>query len=241
VNDNTTTNASHQLLPGSIIVALDWSELYVERVTMRGNAAAHGIRVVDPQGQSSIRNTLIAGNEFTAERITIDDDGNGATVTRIVDTTIADNAHFSGSTINTAHDLTLLNSIVDEFAMSTLHTTGTPEITASGILADDPTGLAGQPDVSAGAPTYVDAANGDYHLRAVIQDGIVAASAGIDWEPVSTDDPVDLDGNPRNLDVPQVPDHLLSGAFRDIGCYEAQPIPDRIFGDALGDPLSLLQ
>jgi hypothetical protein len=206
-------------------------------MTMRGNAAAHAIRMVDPHGQ--IQNSLIAGNHFTAERITIDDDGNGGAML-ISSSTIADNAHFSGSAINTAHDLTLVNSIVDEFAMSTLHTTGTPKITASGILADDPTGLAGQPDVTAGTPTYVDAANGDYHLRAVIQNGEVMPSLGIDWVGVSTDDGNDLDNNPRNLDVPQVPDHLISGAFRDIGCYEAQPITDRVFADGVGDPLSLV-
>jgi hypothetical protein len=91
-------------------------------------------------------------------------------------------------------------------------------------------------------PHFVDATNPNADLRnfrLAAQNGKVTASQAIDAAPAGAKDGPDLDGNTTDLDVPLVQD-LGPGWLRDLGCYEAQPIADRIFGDALGDPLTLL-
>lgn len=94
-------------------------------------------------------------------------------------------------------------------------------------------------------PGFVDSANSNvdlrnYRLTAYVQNGKVTASRGIDAAPAGENDGPDLDGNTTDLDVPLVQD-LSSGWIRDVGCYEAQPIVDRIFGDAIGDAMTLLK
>ena len=208
---------------------------------MRQNVGAHAIRSVDSDLQ--IDNCLIADNSFSAETISVEDGGNADSVERpyfVADAcTIANNAHNSGSVIHTDFDLTLTNTIIDQLVMSTLNTGHSPTVIAHFVLAADPTGLAAAPDIFPGEPTFVDAAAGNYHLSAVTQGGGVTSSLGIDVAPPKPGAaPPDLDGNPRYQDVPLVPNFQGIG---DIGCYEAQPITDRIFGDALGDALSLVQ
>ena len=206
----------------------------LNRFAVRGNEASHAIRTVDTNVDLS--NCLIADNTFSAETARFEDNGDGGS-NAIDSCTIANNSHNSGSVIHTEHDLTLTDSIVDQPAMSTLSKAGSPTITAQNILAADPTGLAAQAGIVTGEPTYVNAAAGDYHLRAVVQNGNVTASMGIDFAPPVTGDDRDLDNNPHDQDVALIPN--LFGD-RDLGCYEAQPISDRIFGDAFGDPMSLV-
>ena len=93
------------------------------------------------------------------------------------------------------------------------------------------------PDIFQGEPIFRDAAAGDYHQQAFRIGSQVTASLGIDFAPPVAGDDRDLDGSPYDQDVGSVPDRF---GVRDIGCYEAQPITDRVFGDAFGDPLSLL-
>ena len=92
-------------------------------------------------------------------------------------------------------------------------------------------------------PQFVDPSNSnvakrDYHLRAYVQDGVVTASPAIDYAPTVSGDPnVDLSGNAYGQDVPAVNNTY---GTRDLGAYEAVPI-ERIFGDAFGDTLSLVE
>jgi hypothetical protein len=60
-----------------------------------------------------------------------------------------------------------------------------------------------------GAPTFVDSANGDYHL--------VRTSLGVDYAPEL--DGFDLDGSPRTVDLTDVPN--VFGPM-DLGPYEIQ-------------------
>ena len=78
-----------------------------------------------------------------------------------------------------------------------------------------------------GAPTFVDAANRDYHLRPY--------SPGLDVAP-SVSNTRDLDGRLRDLDLPQI--NNVQGP-RDLGAYELQSIPacsapDQLFCNGFG-------
>jgi hypothetical protein len=73
-----------------------------------------------------------------------------------------------------------------------------------------------------GAPTFVDAANGDYHLQ--------LNSLGVDFAPTGTG--IDLDGRTRTVDLPGVPNTI--GPL-DLGAYEIQV--DTVLGCANADTI----
>jgi hypothetical protein len=86
------------------------------------------------------------------------------------------------------------------------------------------------PTIVQGIPTFVDATNGDYHLR--------AHSLGVDFAVALKNPDIDLDGNPGGItDLPQIP-NLLGPA--DLGAYELQSAfacdtnADALFCDGFG-------
>lgn len=235
---NASVDTANQATPGAVIFAYE-SNLDLDRFVLRSNTAEHGLRLVD--ASAKIDTCLIADNAFAAESVELETDGNIGS-TNLFNCTIANNAHNSGSVIRTANNLTLRYDILDQPAMSSVATIGTPAIFADDVLAADPTGLPVQPNIVQGEPVFVDATNANvssrnYRQVAYVRAGQITASPGMDFAPPVAGDDRDLDGNPNDQDVAQVPN--LFGD-RDLGCYEAQPIVDRVFADALGDPVTLV-
>ena len=236
---NETVDGANQPTPGEIIFDDDgFADL--GRFSLRSNAAAHGLRLID--SSATIEACLVADNAFTAETLELEH-GDNSGATNLFDCTIANNAHNSGSVIRTANNLTLRYDILDQPAMSSVATIGTPAIFADDVLASDPTGLPVQPNIVQGEPLFVDATNAtvdkrDYHQVAYFQNGQVTASAGIDFAPPVSGDDRDLEDDPYDQDVVPVTDRF---GVRDLGCYEAQPVVDRVFADAFGDATSLVQ
>ena len=239
LNGNTAQDADNHPKPGAVIFVYyaDLSSLLFDHFSMRDNAGAHAIRTIS--AEPTISHCLIADNDFSGEMIRLDDDGNvGVGVIRKC--TIAGNTHNSGSVIHAETSIYVEDSILDQPVMSSISFGGVPSISASNILAADPTGLPPQDTIVQGEPIYASVLNGaagDYHLAAFVQDGNVIHSPGIDFAAWTQDQDFDLDGNPYDQDVPAVANLFGPG---DLGCYEAQPIPDRVFTDGLGDPVSLL-
>jgi hypothetical protein len=98
------------------------------------------------------------------------------------------------------------------------------DVTAQYNLVNNSSPFVGTNDVGIqqGAPTFVDSANGDYHLK--------STSLGVNYAPagIST---VDLDGKPRVVNLPGVTD--VFGPM-DLGAYEIQSVcavSDTIFCD----------
>jgi len=232
LDGNASVDGINRPTPGSVIFAQDLGITQPDRFVLRNNTGAHAIRLT--RGSGTISNCLIADNDFTAEEIRLDGGGGSA---HIDGCTIVNNANHSGSVIHAEHDLTLINSIIDQPSMPALSIGNTPVINAAYLVAANPTGLPVRNEIVQGEPIYINPAAGNYHLVAFIQNGKVTSSVGIDFTPASGY-LFDLDGNARDVRVPQVP--VVFGA-QDLGCYEAQPIADRIFGDALGDPMSVLK
>ena len=239
MNGNVTMDAAHNATPGAAIALADGGSLTADRFTMRSNQGAHALRTVS--SLVDIRGCLIADNTLSGEMLFFDDVGDGGSA-NVFDCTIVNNAHNSGSVIRTALNVTLDYDILDQPVMASVSKIGTPAIFADDVLAADPTGLPVQPNIIQGEPLFVDATNAtvakrNYHQAAYVQAGNVTASLGIDFAPPVSGDDRDLDSNPYDQDVPSV-----TNAFgvRDLGCYEAQPIADRIFADAFGDAISLV-
>ena len=85
--------------------------------------------------------------------------------------------------------------------------------------------------------TNSDISSRNYHLQAFVQDGVVTTSPAIDFAPAISGEGNDLDNNPRDQDVPLIPNRF---GLSDVGAYEMQPIPpisDRIFADRFGATL----
>jgi hypothetical protein len=244
VSDNSALDAQQQPTLGSIIY-FDTPGLFgFNRFAMRGNSAGQLISVLDTNvsGNVSMSNCLIADNHTQHELVHEDH----ADLT-ISNCTFANNAIDDGYAFFADHGFTLTNSIVWEPGTSTIDyladDCGGCEFTEHVLSNDISTFPAGSSGIVQTAdPLFVDAANADpdkrdYRLTAYVQDGVVTASQAIDAAvPVAGDDR-DLDDNPHDQDVPAV-----TNAFgdRDLGAYEAQPILDRVFADAFGDPISLL-
>jgi hypothetical protein len=102
------------------------------------------------------------------------------------------------------------NSIVHQPLQPSLLFTGPAgDLTAAYLLTNDTIPFTGHAGIVDGAPLFVDAANGDYHQA--------RNSPGVDFAPAN--DGMDLDGNPRTLDLFDVSDHW---GPMDVGAYEIQ-------------------
>jgi predicted outer membrane repeat protein len=236
LNGNLARDAANHPTAGSVVfIHYSDGSTSLNRFAMRNSSGAHAIRTIS--ASPVISECLLADNDFSAETLRFEDDGNGGGVDMNF-CTIANNTHNSGSIVHTEVGLDLTRSILDQPAMSSLNVGGTPSVTAHFVLATDPTGLPASADIIQGEPIFADAANGNYRLQVFSIGAVVTASLGVDAAPLLSGQTQDLDGNPRDQDVPAVPN--VSGVG-DFGAYEAQPILDRIFADAFGDAISLVQ
>ena len=125
----------------------------------------------------------------------------------VTNNSMPDNAYVLVADTNFAE---VTNSIVYQPLQPSLVFTGPAgDLTARYILTNDTIPFTGHDGIIDGAPLFVDAANGDYHQA--------RNSPGVDFAPAN--DGVDLDGNPRTVDLIDVPDQW--GPL-DVGAYEIQ-------------------
>ena len=232
---------------GAIISMNTYLALAIERLEMRGNHAAQMITADDPWGPTTnyLHGCLIADNHSAHELIHSDSGYSGDALT-IANCTLANNTIDNGYAIYAVNLFTLTDTIIDQPGIYTMdHVESDCEtapcmLSASYLMSNDISTLPSSSNIlaiSPGDPLFVDSANGNYHLPAYQQNGVIASRA-IDFAPtVSGNAAHDLDGNAYDQDVPAVPD--LYGS-RDLGAYEAVPITDRVFADAFGDRISLV-
>lgn len=237
LDGNRAVDGTNHPTGGSVIFTNGDAQTFAYRFLMRNNTAAHGLRLLDDT--HDFNECVITDNAFANETIYLQAAGirAGQPSASFANCTIAHNAHNSGSIIRAEFALTLTRSILDQPAMSSLDTANNPTLAVSYVLAADPTGLPSQPDIVRGEPLYVDAAHGNYRQFAFSLGGQAQPSPGMDFAPLVSGQTTDLDGKPRDVDVPGVPN---GDGVRDLGAYEAQPIADRIFADTFGDPLALV-
>ncbi len=220
LNNNTAEDSSNDPKPGAVILLQDGlgslSGFHAERFAMRGNTGGHAIRAFDIS--SYVQDCLIADNADAGEVIRIENDG-GEGDTTVTGCTIVNNKVGSGAVIYSPHQLTMTDSIIDEPGIATLsYSGGAANLYVAYMLATDTATLPAANGIDQGEPDYVDAADKDYHLK--------PTSIGVDFAPANGGN--DLDGNPRDVDLSEVPNVF---GPRDIGAYELQYIcsPDTIY------------
>lgn len=211
------------------------------RFKLQDNYADYGMHILGGLGYGASANSSAYACLFTDNHFRLNDvfgDGDSF-VFKFINCTMANNLDEYGYVfrLGTNAELDLHKDIFDEFGSWTVFPQSDLTLNASYILANDTSTLstaASIVELSASDPLFVDAAHGNYHLIAAMQNFSLIATAAIDFAPEDGDPPDDLDGNTYGQDVPIIPNFY---GTRDLGAYEAQPITDRIFGDAFGDIL----
>jgi len=205
---NVAEDNSNTPKPGSVILIQDNGTLTGARFAMRDNTGQHAIRSLD--GRVTLDTCLIADNTLTAEMLRFENDGTVDGYATIDGCTVVNNSDAGAPVIYSAYQLSLTDSIIDELGINTVNYAGPGGgLTASDVLATDTSTLPSAAGIDQGQPTYVDAANHDYHLQ--------PASAGIDF--AAAKGGIDLDGNPRDVDLAPIANNY---GPRDIGAYERQ-------------------
>jgi hypothetical protein len=211
---------------GAAIVIASGGWLDGDAFSLRSNAAAELIRATGNNniGVVNARNCLIAGNHTQHELFSMRD---GGSPLHMDSCTVAGNTIDNGYVIySNSRQFSLVDSIIDQPGYSVLDYVGDPgNRTIDYVIANDLATLPGAQHAWTGAPVYVNAANGDYHLA--------ANSMGVDYAPAMGG--YDLDGKPRDVDLASRGN--LYGP-RDLGAYERQTggcgAADTIFCDGFG-------
>jgi hypothetical protein len=207
-------NAATDPTQGSAILIQDQGVLNANRFAMRNNHVAHAIRIVGDGTPAFLSDCLLADNTVAGELIYLT---GSLTSLTIEGCTFANNTIGTSHVIHAESDVSINDSIIAEPDTLALDYSGDPaNLVVHYVVSNDVTTLGGVASgVIQGAPTFVDLAGGDYHLR--------AGYLGVELAPVPSGfdrtQGIDLDGNPRTVDLPSV---INAYGPRDIGAYEIQ-------------------
>ncbi|MEP7041588.1 MAG: hypothetical protein ABI843_00910 [Dokdonella sp.] len=211
IDDNIASDA------GSAAVLIQSSGvLFASRFAARRNQAGRLIELIaDTQlGSVILDDCLLADNSLTSNLLW--GDGGAADTNLFVHScTLTHNQLGSTDPVVYANvsRLEITDSIIDQpQQVDSLAFTGSADnLFTQYVLTNDTRSFVNGPGILAGAPLFVDAANADYHLQ--------RSSPGIDEAPAI--DGVDLDGNPRSFDLPDIANDF---GPTDLGAYEIQTL-----------------
>ena len=209
ISNNTTQHADSTASAGTTVVT--WGTFTGRRLRMRGNLA-HQLfqhRNID------LTRCLLTDNNVSGPLLGSISDG----LARVHSCTIANNRigdSFVMQYPDGYNSVDLAYDIVDQPAHYTVNwASGHGTFNVSYTLSNNTAGLPeNNPSVVEGTAYYVDAANGDYHLRPMSQIAIdFGQGSNFDGGP-------DLDGMPAPVDLAAAPNYLPGAA--DLGAYERQ-------------------
>jgi len=211
-----------------------------DRLNLRDNTGGYAVKLNAGSGflRAEFDNCLIADNSASHELIS---STNGDVALAISNCTLAHNG-IGGSRVITAENILSLNyNIIEQGgALPALAFSGNAaDLDNQFNIAGNTSGMASTPYNIQTSPTFIDAAHGDYRLFYGYRGGALVRSAGLDYAPPFTGDPVD-DHDLRNAPRDQTVANPLFG-HRDLGAYEMQGVGDRIFISTYGDDILLVQ
>lgn len=192
-------------------IAVSGGDLGGQQVQIRDNIGAQAVGATN--GNVSLSECLMAGNTTSDRLVDVDRTGDGNTSSLYLSNcTIAGNQIAGASVIRSRDELALFNSIIDQPDRPAQTFLGHPDDFLLGyLLLSNAQGVPFGPTIVQDDPQFVAPAAGDYHLR--------QTSPGIDFAPGIVSAAYDLDGNPRDIDLPDVANRF---GPRDLGAYEWQ-------------------
>ena len=217
---------------GATILVDNTGVLYAEKLVLRNNSGGRAIRLIGEtnpdsfsQPGGSLSNCLLVDNELTAELIR--DEAFHQEPLTIDACAFANNAIGTQAVMHNEDALSMTNALIYQPGKLTLEYSGSRQVTGRYVLASDVSTLPGDVTIQTlDDPRFADAASGNYHLQTTSPAVDYAGGVG----------GFDLEGNPRDVDLPQAPN-----AFgpRDLGPYERQLAcagADTIFCDGFEAP-----
>lgn len=231
INDNVAELEDGTPTNGAAFWVMPDGALSANRFAARRNHGGYLIQFAADANNTSSGNYVHLHNCLLADNVGIDHlingSGNGAGSQIIVDTcTLTNNDLGSSGMAVIGADVNFIevtNSIVYQPPLEVLQYQGpSGDLTSRYVLTNSAVTLNGGDTIVVGAPTFADAASGNYHLA--------PTSMGIDMAPAL--DGTDLDGNPRTFDEIYIPD--MWGPM-DVGAYELQT--QKVFGCSVADTI----
>ncbi|HET8898552.1 MAG TPA: right-handed parallel beta-helix repeat-containing protein [Rhodanobacteraceae bacterium] len=212
ISDNTNTGADTNNALGAAI-DLSGASLVGRRISLRNNNSAAAIRSTD--SNVSIDECLIADNKVSGSLLASNlEDPQSESSLYLKNCTIAGNDIAIGAVVQSNAYLYLFNSILYQPDTPTLSFTGPQgQFSADSLLLDNGSNVPPGATIARGISPFVAPEAGDYHL--------LYNSAAVDFAAGIVSDAFDLDGNPRDVDIPDRPN--FNGP-RDLGAYEWTPL-----------------
>jgi len=218
ISNNDAADGTGSPTGGSTIVMQDGGRLQADRVSLKNNSSGSVLSTIDngSGNSTSLTNCLFADNSVTYELISAVH--NSFHSMSLNHCTLAHNTIGGNNVIHTQSSFTLNDSIVAENKPTLEYAGPIGGLSLNYILSNDVSTLSACVGCFTGDPQFVSVADRDYHLQ--------STSPALDHAPVTPGLDLDLDGKPRNTDLP-VPN--VNGPS-DLGAYERQP-DDRIFAN----------
>ncbi len=212
---NKAEDQNGQPTAGATILLQSSSLFEADRFSARQNTGAHVLREVgDGTGylaSAHLTNCLLIDNTLTQELIALTDGDQGSL--SVNSCTVTGNAIGAPYAFHAPGDFHLNNSIIDQPGRATVDPSITDGNAVAHVLTNDRSTLPDTAYIQLGAPSFVDAAHGNYHL--------LHSSLGVDDAPVDPSVPaLDLDGRTRVVDLPVIANNF---GPMDLGAYEIQP------------------
>ncbi len=224
VNGNVARTLNGNATNGSALLTQTNAGFGIYKTEVRGNSGGHVYRGFATGGASGngpafFADILIAENQVSDNLFVMDENGE-ADVRR---TTVANNTIGGSSIFSVPGNFTLFDSIIWQFEKTTLagHISGdTRGLNIGDVITTETASLSGWHGILNADPRFAAPNSGDYHLTVF--------SPALDYSGSLPD--VDLDGFPRTVDLPYVPNR--DGAL-DLGAYELQAAfpPDEKFDE----------
>ncbi len=224
IEGNVAMDASGVSTDGSTILLGYGASFVADRLSMNGNQGEHAIRVLD-YGSMHLGNALLYAGQFAGDSVK----GESGSTLSLSNVTIADNEIGSGAVIASAGRLTLLNDILAQPGTTSLAYAGqnpAQNLSIDYVMSTETSSLGLGTHIIGADPLFAAPEQGNFRLQ--------PGSPAIDLAPTEGNDPLDLDGNPREVILLASP----HPGVRDLGAYERQlrycGAADTMFCDGFG-------
>jgi len=217
IGDNVSEDANGQATAGATVLVLERSKFFAARTALQSNSGGNLLLLSGNDSFASCVNCLLTDNEVSGPLVRAKED---ASKFRLADSTLADNVIGADEVLRLDVDdagpdfggFELIRSILWQPGKTSLVQVAGNRI-VDHVITSERFSLdeGASPHVLEADPRFEDADGGDFRP--------IAASPAVDYAEPSDGATADIEGKPRQIDVP-----IVGNLFgpRDVGAYERQ-------------------